>query len=87
MSVLIAENELPQELTTDQAEELAYAAELSEIASKLQGGLPTLVECDKDLAPYLYVNLRFPAATREPALPVCSTAACRRNSRRRWTPA
>src|SRR5438045_587943 len=58
MSVLIAEKELPQELTTDQAVELAYAAELSEVASKLQRGLPTLVECDKDLAPYLYRNLR-----------------------------
>src|SRR5207302_1932743 len=58
MSVLIAEKELPQELTADQAVELAYAAELAEVASKLQRGLPTLVECDKDLAPYLYVNLR-----------------------------
>ncbi len=58
MSVLIAEKELPQELTVEQAVEAAYAAELTEVASKLQRGLPTLVECDKDLAPYLYLNLR-----------------------------
>src|SRR5437667_5603297 len=58
MSVLIAEKELPQELTTEQAVEAAYAAELTEVASKLQRGLPVLVECDKDLAPYLYMNLR-----------------------------
>jgi cell division protease FtsH len=58
MSILIAENELPKDLTTEQAVELAYALELAEIASKLQRNLPTLVECDKDLAPYLYINLR-----------------------------
>src|SRR5438105_526931 len=58
MSILIAEKELPKDLTAEQAVELAYAAELAEVASKLQRGLPTLVECDKDLAPYLYVNLR-----------------------------
>jgi cell division protease FtsH len=58
MSVLIAEKELPQDLTVEQAVEAAYAAELGEVASKLQRNLPTLVECDKDLAPYLYMNLR-----------------------------
>jgi ATP-dependent Zn protease len=58
MSVLISENELPMELTTEGAVEAAYSAELAEIASKLQRGLPTLVECDKDLGPYLYLNLR-----------------------------
>jgi cell division protease FtsH len=58
MSILLAEKDLPQELTLDQAVELAYSAELAEVASKLQRGLPTLIECDKDLAPFLYVNLR-----------------------------
>ena len=58
MSVLIAEKELPQDLTVEQAVEAAYAAELSEVSSKLQRGLPTLVECDKDLAPYLFANVR-----------------------------
>src|SRR5438445_8495180 len=58
MSVLIDEKELTEELTPAAAVEAAYATELAEIASKLQRGLPTLVECDKDLGPYLYLNLR-----------------------------
>jgi cell division protease FtsH len=58
MSLLIAEKELPKDLTADQAVELAYTSELAEAASKLQRGLPTLIECDKDLAPFLFANLR-----------------------------
>ena len=58
MSVYISENELPQDLSADAAVEAAYASELAEISSKLQRGLPALVECEKDLAPFLYVNLR-----------------------------
>jgi cell division protease FtsH len=58
MSVFIAEQELPLELSTEQAIEAAYAAELAEVASKLQRGLPCLVECDKDLTPFLFVALR-----------------------------
>ncbi len=58
MSVLIQENDLPQELTAEQAVEAAYSSELAEVASKVQRGLPALVECDKDLAPYLYLNIR-----------------------------
>src|SRR5438132_9776245 len=58
MSVYISENELPQDLSAEAAVEAAYAAELAEVASKLQRGLPALIECDKDLAPFLYVNLR-----------------------------
>jgi cell division protease FtsH len=58
MSVLIQEADLPQELTAEAAVEAAYAAELAEAASKLQRGLPTLIECDKDLAPFLYLNIR-----------------------------
>src|SRR5437763_12645277 len=53
MSIFIPERELPQQLTPDAAVEAAYAAELAEVASKLQRGLPCLVECDKDLAPFL----------------------------------
>jgi cell division protease FtsH len=56
--MLVPETELPIDLTADQAVELAYTAELAEAASKLGRGLPTLIECDKDLAPFLYVNLR-----------------------------
>lgn len=58
MSVLINETDLPQELTAEEAVEAAYASELAEVASKLQRGLPTLIECDKDLGPYLYLNIR-----------------------------
>lgn len=58
MSVLIKENDLPKELTTEQAVEAAYCSELAEVASKVQRGLPALIECDKDLAPFLYLNLR-----------------------------
>jgi cell division protease FtsH len=58
MSVLIKESELPQELTLEAAVEAAYAAELAEVASKLQRGLPTLIECDKEIGPFLYLNIR-----------------------------
>src|SRR6476619_5271193 len=58
MSLLIAENDLPVELTPEGAVEAAYTTELAEVASKLQRGLPALVECDKDLAPYLFQNVR-----------------------------
>jgi cell division protease FtsH len=58
MSVLINESDLPQELTNEQVVESAYATEMVEAASKLQRGLPVLIECDKELAPYLYINIR-----------------------------
>jgi cell division protease FtsH len=58
MSVTVPEHELPQQLTAEAAVEAAYAAELAEVASKIQRGLPCLVECDKDLAPFLFANVR-----------------------------
>src|SRR5262245_40797558 len=58
MSVIIPESELPQELTAEQAVEAAYSTELAEVASRLQRALPCLIECDKELAPFLYLNLR-----------------------------
>src|SRR5437762_10270870 len=58
MSILIPEKDLPAELTPEQAVEAAYAAELAEVASKLVRGLPCLVECDKELAPFLFLNVR-----------------------------
>src|SRR5947209_2490866 len=58
MSILILEKELPRDLSAEQAVEAAYAPELAEAASKLQRGLPVLIECDKDLAPYLFANVR-----------------------------
>jgi cell division protease FtsH len=58
MSILIPEKELPVELSKEQAIEAAYSTELAEVASKLQRGLPCLIECDKEIAPFLFVNLR-----------------------------
>lgn len=58
MSILIAEKDLPQQLSTEAAVEAAYTSELAEVASKLQRGLPCLIECDKELAPFLFLNVR-----------------------------
>src|SRR4051794_27607670 len=58
MSILIAEKDLPVELTAEQAVEAAYASELAETAARLQRGLPVLIECDKDLGLFLYAHLR-----------------------------
>lgn len=58
MSVILPESELPDQLTIDQAVEAAYSTELAEVAAKLQRGLPALIECDKELAVYLFMNLR-----------------------------
>jgi cell division protease FtsH len=58
MSVLVAEKNLPLELTVEQSVETAYTTELAEVASKLQRGLPVLIECDKDVAPFVFINIR-----------------------------
>jgi cell division protease FtsH len=58
MSTILPEKELPAELTPEQSVEAAYAREMAEVASKLNRGLPTLIECDKDLAPFVFLNLR-----------------------------
>jgi len=58
MSVLIPEKDLPAELAPEQAVESAYASELATVAGRLLRGLPALIECDKELAPYLYKNVR-----------------------------
>jgi len=58
MSITITEKELPASLTSEQAVEAAYSQELADVASKLVRGLPTLIECDKELAPYMFMNLR-----------------------------
>ncbi len=58
MSITITEKDLPADLTPPQAVEAAYSQELAEVASKLIRGLPTLIECDKELAPYLFMNVR-----------------------------
>ncbi|HVV99630.1 MAG TPA: ATP-binding protein, partial [Planctomycetaceae bacterium] len=58
MTILIPEQDLPQALSVDQAVDAAYAAELAQIASELKRGLPVLIECEKDLAPFLFMNVR-----------------------------
>ncbi|MCC7419760.1 MAG: AAA family ATPase [Planctomycetaceae bacterium] len=58
MTVVIPERELPQELTTDQAVDAAYATELASAVSDLARGLPVLIECEKDLAPYVFMQIR-----------------------------
>ena len=58
MSLVVAETSLPASLTPQEAVEAAYAREMAEVADSIARGLPSLVECDKELAPYLFVNLR-----------------------------
>lgn len=58
MSILLHEQDLPKDISPEQAVEAAYAAELADVASRLRRGLPVLVECEKDLAPFVYVNVR-----------------------------
>jgi cell division protease FtsH len=58
MSILIEESDLPEQLTPEQAVEAAYPGELAEVTLDLTRGLPVLLECDKDLAPFLFVSLR-----------------------------
>lgn len=58
MSVLLQEKDLPVSLTPEQAVEAAYAQELAEVAGRLQRELPCLIECDKDLAPFVFIHLR-----------------------------
>jgi cell division protease FtsH len=58
MSIIINESDLPQQLTPEQAVEAAYAEALADTASDLQRGLPVLLECEKDVAPFLFMNIR-----------------------------
>lgn len=58
MSLLVPEDQLPVELTPFAAVEAAYPQELARITDALRSGLPTLVECEKELTPYLYKAVR-----------------------------
>src|SRR6478752_410235 len=58
MSITLSEKDLPASLTAEQAVEAAYSQDLADAASKLIRGLPVLIECDKELAPYLFLNVR-----------------------------
>jgi cell division protease FtsH len=58
MSVTLNESDLPVSLDVPAAVEAAYGAETATAAGLLARGLPVLMECDKELAPYLFMNIR-----------------------------
>lgn len=58
MPALVPEEQLPVTLSFDQVVDLCYAGELAQIAGDLARGLPVLVECEKDLAPFVFLNVR-----------------------------
>lgn len=58
MALSVSEQSLAHELSAEQAVELAYAEGLQDTFNNLQRNLPVLIECDKDLAPYVFMNMR-----------------------------
>jgi cell division protease FtsH len=65
MSVVIPHEKLPLEVTPRQAVEIAYAPDLAKTASDLARGLPVLIECEKDLVPFVFMNVRDRLAPRD----------------------
>ena len=57
-SIFVAESDLPVEISLKHAVEAAYSGPLAEVASQLRRELPALVECDKELTPFAFDNLR-----------------------------
>ncbi len=58
MSGRVRIDSLPEELTLDDAIEVAYGEELQSVETRLRHGLSVLIECDKQIVLYLYRNLR-----------------------------
>jgi cell division protease FtsH len=58
VSFVIDETQLPVDLTASTAVEGAYPAEIVRVAEALERGLSALIECDKELTPYLYKAVR-----------------------------
>ncbi len=56
--MIAAETDLPTALDERQATAAAYPSELASAREALVAGLPVLVECDKQLVQFFYVNLR-----------------------------
>lgn len=56
--ISVAEDLLPVELTPFDAVTLAYPTEIATMADQLSRGLSVLVECDKELTPYLFKAVR-----------------------------
>src|SRR5262249_9703243 len=57
-SRIIAETELPAELSAFGAVDAAYPQELAGCYDALRRRLPVLIECEKELAPYVYRSIR-----------------------------
>jgi cell division protease FtsH len=58
MTILIPEDQLPTDLSVGQAVDVAYASELADTAADLIRGLPVLLECDKDMTPFVFMSIR-----------------------------
>lgn len=58
MTRAIPEGELPAELSAFGAVDAAYPVELTRCYEALRRRLPVLIECEKELAPYLYRSIR-----------------------------
>jgi len=58
MTRTIPERELPAELSAFGAVDAAYPRELARCTEALRRRLPVLIECEKELAPYVYRSLR-----------------------------
>ena len=58
MSLRVAEADLPLEMSLSVAVEAAYPDELTRCQQALMQRLPALVECDKELTPYFYAQVR-----------------------------
>lgn len=58
MKRIISENELPVDLGIPESVEAAYPLELAQTCDALNRGLPTLIECDKDVTPWFYRSVR-----------------------------
>src|SRR5271166_2616686 len=59
MSLKVALQDLPQRLDAAEAVAVAYPNELAELVDALRRGQPCLVECAKELTPFLFVTLRL----------------------------
>ncbi len=55
---VLAESELPAELSAFQAVDAAYPTELARCYDALRRRLPVLIECEKEIAPYIYRSIR-----------------------------
>ena len=58
MSLSLDPESLPEALDAEAAVEAAYGPLLTEITSSLARSLPVLVECEKEIVPYLYMAIR-----------------------------